>query len=300
MKARLFTGMILLTALFSATGCQQSATEGDLKGMVSIGTTKADLFGMPAEYRALHAALEHELGRPVRFNPQGNGAAIGHQLEQGNMNYAILTAAEYAALPDSAKVTLVAAGINGMGKSSRVAYFIARSSDNRFKSISDCADKRFAFGSYGDPLTDVAARKTLESNGVPMKKILLEVLPPPLSMEGRLYANNAASAISLDLTVNAGVIDEAMWNKLPDTGGNPLTGPSKDQFRIIGQTPPIPEMVIVAGPSADAGMTAKLKEFLLHGAKNDKKLCEQLNVTGFAEPDKAAYDSAASMISKKS
>lgn len=282
-----------------AFGCEAGSGGSMKQSMVAIGTTKPDLFGLPAEYRALHPALESALGKPVRFNAQPNGNAIGRQLEMGNMAYAMLSAAEYAAMPDSSKVTLIASAMNTLGKTSRQAHIIARATDNRFKAISDCSDKRFAFGTYGDALTDVVARKTLESNGVPMKKILPELLPPPLAMEGRLYANNAASAITLDLTVNAGVIDEIMWNKMPASGGNPLTGPSKDQFKIIGETAALPEMVFVAGPSADPAMTEKLKDFLLNKAKDDKKLCEQLGVTGFAQPDKSAYDAAASMLAKK-
>ena len=53
-------------------GCQPGAK---LQGVVAVGTTKPDLFGLPAEFRALHAALENELGRPVRFNAQPSGAA---------------------------------------------------------------------------------------------------------------------------------------------------------------------------------------------------------------------------------
>lgn len=285
--------------LILMAGCEQGSGASMRQGMVSIGTTRPDLFGLPAEYRALHPALESALSKQVRFNAQPNGNAIGRQLELGNMSFAILSASEYAALPDASKVTLLATAVNTLGKTSRQAHIIARATDNRFKTISDCSDKRFAFGSYGDPLTDLVARKTLESNGVPMKKILIELLPPPLAIEGRLYANNAASAIILDPLVNAGVIDEIMWNKMPEKGGNPLTGPSKDQFKIIGETAELPEMAIVAGPSADAAVTANLKDFLLTKAKDNKKLCEQLGVTGFAQPDKAAYDAASVMLAKK-
>jgi hypothetical protein len=40
-----------------------------------------------------------------------------------------------------------------------------------------------------DPLTDTAARKALEQAGVPISKILPEILPPPLAFEGRLYVS---------------------------------------------------------------------------------------------------------------
>jgi len=285
-----------------AAGCQSGAAPGT-KGVVAVGTTKVDLLGIPAEYRALHPALEKSLGRPVMFHAQPGGSAIGQQLEQGNISFAILTAAEYATVSDSSKLQLLATAVNPLGKTSRTAHVIARATDSRFKTISDCADKRFAFGVYGDALTDFAARKALEANGVPLKKILLELLPPPMSMEGRLYAQNiigqsAASAISVDLTINAGVIDEITWDKMPATGGNPLTGPSKDQFKIIGETEAIPEMVVVAGPTADPALTEKLKNYLLHEAQADERVCQQLGIKGFAAADRAAYDAAAKLLKK--
>jgi len=279
-------------------GCQAGAG-GAPHGIVGVGTTKPDLFGLPAEYRALHAALEQTFGRPVRFNAQPNGRAIGQQLEQGSIAFAIMSAAEYSAAQDSSKLNLLATAKNPLGNTSRKAHIITRASDTRFKGISDCAGKRFAFGTYGDALTDTAAQKTLEANGVPAKKLLPELLlPPPLSMEGRLYATNAANAISLDLTVNAGVIDEVMFNRLPDTGGNPLIGPSKDQFKIIGDTSAIPELAVVAGPSADAALTEKLTAYLLNEAKNNKDLCQQLGISGFGPADRAAYDAAANLLKK--
>lgn len=278
-------------------GCQAG---GRTPGAVAIGTTKADLLGLPAEYRALHPALEQSLGKPVMFNSQPHGAAIGRQLEQGNISYAIMSASEYAAVPEPSKLTLVATAVNPMGKTSRQAHVIARATDARFKTISDCSNKRFAFGTYGDPVTDIAARKALDANGV---KLLPELLPQSIATEARLYAQNvigqsAASAILVDLTVNAGAIDEIAWNKLPETGGNALAGPSKDQFKIIGETQAVPEMVVVAGPAADADVTAKLKTYLLNQAKSDEKVCQQLGVTGFAEADRAAYDAAARLLKK--
>ncbi len=291
MTRRSFILPIVSLALILGTGCQSSgAKPGQI---VQIGTTKADLFGVPAEYRALQMGMEKTFGKPVSFNSQPNGAAIGKQLEMGNVPFAILSAAEYAAVEDPSKLTLLATGINSLGKTSRQAHIVVRA-NSHVKTISDCAGKRFAFGAYKDPVTDFAARNALEQAGVPLKKLLPEILPPPLSFEGRLYVSPAKSWF--DLTVNAGVVDEIDFNKMPEKGGNPITGPSRDQFTIVGETAAIPEIVIVAGPSADPQQTEKLKEFLLNDAKNDQPLCNQLNVQGFAPADRAAYDAAKSVF----
>jgi ABC-type phosphate/phosphonate transport system substrate-binding protein len=294
MTNRILTLLFVPIAGILATGCQQGAGAAKPGQVVQIGTTKVDVFGVPAEYRALHMALEKQFNQPVSFSMQSNGTAIGKQLEIGNVPYAILSAAEYAAVEDPGKLTLLASGVNSLGKTSHQAHIVVRA-NSHVKTISDCAGKRFAFGVYKDPLTDTAARKALEQAGVPMNKILPEILPPPLAFEGRLYVSPTKSWF--DLTVNAGVVDEIDFNKMPETGGNPITGPSKDQFKIVGETAAIPEIVVVAGPSANPQVTEKLKDFLLNKAKDDKMLCEQLDIQGFAPADRAIYDASRSVLS---
>jgi ABC-type phosphate/phosphonate transport system substrate-binding protein len=293
MSRRFVTSVLMTTAVVWTAGCQ--ANTARTGRVVQIGTTKADLFGVPAEYRALHVDLEKKFNTPVSFSAQPNGTAIGQQLDMGNVPFAVLTAEEYAEVEDPSKLTLLASGVNTLGKTSRQAHIVVRA-NSHVKTISDCAGKRFAFGAYKDPLTDIAARKALEQAGVPMKKILPEILPPPLAFEGRLYVSPAKSWF--DLTVNAGVIDELDFNKMPETGGNPITGPSKDQFKIVGETAEIPEIVVVAGPSADPQMTETLKSYLLNDAKANEKLCKDLNVTGFAPADRAAYDAIKPVFAK--
>jgi ABC-type phosphate/phosphonate transport system substrate-binding protein len=94
MTNRILTLLFVPVAGILATGCQQGA--GTPGHVVQIGTTKLDVFGVPAEYRALHMGLEKQFARPVAFSMQPNGDAIGKQLEMGNIPFAILSAAEYA------------------------------------------------------------------------------------------------------------------------------------------------------------------------------------------------------------
>lgn len=298
MNSRILHTLLTTVSIIAAlAGCQQGPA-GSEHQVVQIATTKADLFGVPAEYRALHMGLEKELGKPVSFAAQPNGEAIAMQLEQGNIPYALLSAADYAKISDPSKLTLVASAVNPMGRTGRKAHIIIKS-PSHLKTISDCTDKRFAFGTYHDLLTDYAARRALEDAGVPMNKILPELLPPPFAMEGRLYVQDDAPAkIMLDLTVNAGVVDELVWAKLPESGGNPITGPSRDQFAIVGETKEIPEMVFVAGPGADASATETLKAYLINKVKDDPRIREQLGIQGFAEPDRAKYDAVRLLMPK--
>jgi hypothetical protein len=146
-------------------------------------------------------------------------------------------------------------------------------------------------------LTDYAARRALEQGGVPLNKLLPELLPPPFCWEQRLYVQNDAPVkISLDLTVNAGVVDEQNFDKLPATGGNPITGPSKDQFKIIGETQPVPEMVIVAGPGALEADVQKLSAYLLSAAAQNAAICKQMSIKGFAQADRSEYDALRALM----
>src|SRR5262249_13794380 len=142
---------------------------------VQICTTKVDLLGVPAEYRALHPRLEETFGKAVRFNPQPNGEAIAQQLAMGDVKFAIISAQDYVEMSDPSKIVFIATGVNELGQTSHKALIVARASDQRFKTVSDCAGKRFAFGTYHDVLTDYAARNALVSGGVPMNKLLPEI-----------------------------------------------------------------------------------------------------------------------------
>ncbi len=283
------------TVLIGAAGCQQ---DGAAAGkIVQVGSTKAGFLGPPAEFRALHPQMVEMFGRRVVFSAQPDGEALGQQLAQGQIAYAFMSATEYCSIEDTNELTLLASGINALGKSSRIAHIVVRA-NSHLKAIADCKGKRFAFGTHGDLLTDIAVQRALAKAGLATGDLLVD-LAVPFAIDGRLYMrDDAAKTIVGDLTVNAGVVDEVQYAQMKDTGGNFILGPSKDQFEIVGTTIAVPEMVVVAGPAAIAAETEKLKSFLLTQAKDHQLVCEQLGVQGFAEPDKAAYDAAREALVK--
>jgi len=278
-------------------GCQQGV---DSANIVHFGSTKADFFGLPKEFRALHPRLERLFDSRVIFRAQPSGEALAQQLAQGNIAFAFMSAKEFCSVKDPSSLTPLAVGLNALGKPSRLAYIVVKAKSH-VKTIADCAAKRFAFGTYQDLLTDIAAQDALAEAGVPVKKLLPELLlPPPIAMEGRLYrGHDVAKTIVMDLTVNAGVVDEVDYEKMPDTGGNFILGPSKDQLEIVGRTIRVPEMIVVAGPAASPEARQKLKTFLLNDIAKDKLICEQCGVTGFTEPDLAAFKPVRRLLAKR-
>ena len=292
-KSRITLALLCLGGM--VTGCNSAGKPG---AVVEIGSTKAGIFGMPAKYRALHPRLESALGTQVRFNAQPSGKALGQQLTLGNMHFAILTCKEYAELESTGNIQVVAAAVNSLGKTTRKAFIVAKKSDERIHGIPDVKAKRFAFGTFGDVLTDKAAKRALDKGGCPPKDILFDLFPPPFGILGRLYmGKDAHKTVSFDATVNVGVVDEVVFASLPASGGNFIVGPSQDLLAKIGETEEIPEWCFVAGPKADAAITAKLVEYLTTKAKDDQTVCEQLEVKGFAAADAAPYEAVRTWLS---
>ncbi len=289
---------LALIALMLGAGCSQNTAGSAPYDMVHIGTTKLSLFGIPASYRNLHVRLEKELDMPVFFRTQPDGAAIGQLLSNGDIQFAILSAGEYAQVEKPGDLTLLASAVNSNDSTTLSAKLIAKAGTD-IKQLSDCKGRRFAFGTRGDPLSDYAAQEALREAGVPPKELVKELLPPPFAFDGRLYRGGEVVQTLLgDLTVNAGVIDEIAYAAMPDSGGNFITGPSKDQFIVLGTTMPVPERILVAGPAADPKLVAAMKRFFLEEIPKDAEICQQMGVKGFAEPNAAAYDRVRSLVPK--
>jgi hypothetical protein len=278
-----------------ALGCQNRLADG-----IDFGTTKAPVISVvfvPAEYRALQAGMESLFEAPVRFNTT-NAAGIAFQLNDGRWPYAILSAAEYASLPeeDVSKLNALAMGVFPDGQPTRSGVIVANV-NSKVNVLADCRGKRFAFGPHKDLLLDYAARAALRNAGVQEADLTREL--PPISITGRLNLGSAMDVlriVAFDLTVHAGVVDAATFAKLPDTGGNFVTGPSKDMYRIIGTTDRIPGPIVLASPTADAVQTQKLQNFLLTHVSKDETICAQLGLKGFRAFDGKLYTAARRLI----
>jgi ABC-type phosphate/phosphonate transport system substrate-binding protein len=282
-------GLLSLTVMLASAGCQSHLANIGQES-IHIGSTKMGVLLLPAEYRALHPELEKIFDQPVLFDPHLNGRLIGKQLAAGRLEYAFLSSREYAEIPEGTRMELVCSAINAEGRTARKALIVAKSTSD-VQTLADCRGQRFAFGPEGDLLLDHATVAALKKAGVAVSDLRREL--PPLSLTGRLHAvggsGDVAKAVAFDLTIPCGVVDEITFKSLPETGGSMLSGPSRDQFRVLGETEPVPEMVVVAGPKADPAKTLLLKNFLIARAKENEAICQQMGVAGFAEPDAKAY-----------
>ncbi|MCK6457757.1 MAG: phosphate/phosphite/phosphonate ABC transporter substrate-binding protein [Phycisphaerae bacterium] len=281
-----------LVTIALLSGCQLGARVVGFGTAVHVGSSRLGSISLlPAEFYALHPELEKLFGQPVVFDTVLSGRTMGKQLAAGHLHYAFLTAAEYAELPSDAAPELLAAAVNKKGETKRNAIIVANARSN-VKALADLKGQRFAFGPAKDMLLDRAAVAVLQKAGVTLADIKKEI--PPFSLSGRLNVGGGspeiAKIVAFDAGVPGGVIDEITYNDLPASGGSLLGGPSRDMFRVLGETEPMPEMVVAASPKADPVKVAMLKNYLISNVKNKPDICKQLGVTGFAEPDAAAFE----------
>lgn len=300
---RRITAALGLLTLVPLCGCQvgRFSLKAD---PIHIGTTRLPILGavlVPGEYLALQANLEKLYDRAVLLEPGLSPSGIASHLAAGRHQFAILTATEYASITDVSNLELVAAGV-GEGGSQMYKGLILASAKSDVQSLADVRGKRFAFGPAKDLLLDYAAHTALSDAGVSDKDIKDEIPLPPLFAKRIHLANSGdiAKTIAFDGGVPAGVVDEATYKALPDSGGSFLTGPSKDLFRQLGETPAVPGMIVVAGIKADPVTVQKMKAFLLERVRPDKEpeICKQMKVSGFADPDRAAYEAARRLASR--
>ncbi len=285
--------------LVSAVGCAQTATD-----VVQIGSTRAAFLGPPSEFRALAPKLEALFGRPVVFRAQPDGEALGQQLTLGEIEFAFLSAKEFCEIDNASQLELLATAMNPGGRSTRRAFIITRK-DSSIARIPDLAGKRFAYGYRGDLLTDYATRATLKNEGLDASKLATEILPPPLAYDGRLYAGkDAAAKVAIPVLrgdvfpISAGVMDEIEFLKLPATGGNFITGPAQDDFRILAKTMVVPEMVVAVGPATNQALAVKMADFLLNQVEKEPVICEQMGVSGFTTADEEQYSLARLLLNQ--
>lgn len=296
--------MLAAACLLLAAGCQLGGRVSEFdpsKKAVHIGTTRINILGtmLPSDFYALHPQLESLFASPVLFDQGITLEGIAQHLRNGSFQFAILSSGEFSLIKDPAGLEAVASGLFEKGGATQKGLVVCKK-DSKIEKIADLKGKRFAFGPAKDLLYDYAARNALQYGGVADKDLLRELVPP-YTLTGRIHLGSGADVaktVAFDLTVPAGVIDEATFNAMPEKGGSFLSGPSRDMFRVIGVTDPVPGMIVLAGPKSDPVMVQKMRTFLIGKVKSDPQICQQLKVSGFSEPDMTAYQLARQLVAR--
>ncbi len=263
----------LLTVL---AGCAASQQVGDavllpmrvllqMKEPVRVGITRVHVNPLvQAPWLPLEQALSKKLGRPVQVTAY-RPFQIRSQLQRGYLDFAILSATDFAEIGGTECCQLLAQPINTLGARTRHGLIIAKK-DSKVQGLVELKGQRFAFGPSWDAASHLAAAYAFMEAGVEPTDIPRELVPVPMTRRHHLDSFEVGKAVAYEPLLPAGAVDEVDYNSWPDKGGSiVLQTISKDEFRVICKTVELPEGPIVASCRADAKLVAAVKDYLLSG-----------------------------------
>jgi ABC-type phosphate/phosphonate transport system substrate-binding protein len=249
-------------------------------------------FGKSGPYADLQEELRVTLAKSVQIEPMKPFQIAAH-LRSGRLQFAMLSVCEYAEACKDGPIGETLA----VAEPTTQQGLIVTAADSDIQSVSDLKGKRFSFGPRNDAALHYGALAALERAGITIDDIAKELLPPG-SLQHHISSYESAKEIAYGVAgikTPAGVIDKAEYEALPDTGGkmiNPIAPSlSKDQFRILAQTPRSEEGRVVASDQADAEIRAKVRDFLLTSEKKNRSVLSALGLSRFSAPASEAAGS---------
>ncbi len=296
-------GFLLAIGVICATGCQ-SAGHRFLQ-LVGLGneplslaltidpqpTKAAEALNPFKPYAPLQKALGEHLGRPVAVDccfPFQTGLG----LEDGWYDLAVVTPGQFARLKNPAGLRVVAVPVDEAGRVATGAVLIVPR-DSEIEHVADLRGQRVIFGPADDSRTHYAGLELLKSAGLSKGDLKLEVLPVPGSLMHRPNMHATAQAV-LSGSADAGFIDEATWEALPDAAQD-ADEPSQDKLRVVGRTIALPGRLLVASPKLGDATIADVRSFLLAVGQRDPDVVEPLGIAGFGPPPDTAVANALSL-----
>jgi ABC-type phosphate/phosphonate transport system substrate-binding protein len=201
---------------------------------------------------------------------------VAAHLSSGRLDFALLTEAQLEEVRrETQDFELVA-----HAELSRRTGLIVTKADSDIQSLAGIKGRRFSFGPRGDAVLHYAALSTLSDAGVTIDDIKPEIIPGS-TLQYHFNSFESAKEIALGTTV-VGVIDKAEYEAYPDTGFKllPLTF-AKDQFRVLGETNPLPLGPFVASTHCDPELVATVRQFLVDADEHRPEMVASLGVASF-------------------
>lgn len=247
----------------------------------------------PLNWAPLGEALASRLGRPVQIAPL-TSSELRDRLRDGRVQFGLVSASRPQ---DRTRKTGVLVAV-GLGESQLRCGLIVAAASSPVQALSDLVGQRFAFGPAGDPVFDRGVVEALEKAGVPVDSLKREMIPIPGGRQFHETTRAAAGAIVYEFGTYAGVIDEAEYLAMSDTGGRFLPGVftfSKDQFHILGRTETIPSdpvvrLRFVAAPQTDAALVHTVRSFLLSTDETHPSALAALGINRFVSVGSSGDD----------
>lgn len=281
-----------LAALLLLAGCQSTGVRFlSLIGLEKRPLSVALVADQPTElisgalnpfpaYAPLQKALSEQLGRPVAVD-----ACFAFQadsgLASGWYDLAIVTPAQYAALPKPQAINVLAVPVDRHKHAARSAVLVVPA-NSPVSSIPDLRGRAVAFGPEGDSRTHYAALQLLGDAGLKRTDLSLDVLPVPGSLKHCPDMRSVAQTLVTG-SAAAGFIDEAAWDAFPEhdiRNGEP----ARDKLRILGRTSPLPDVLVLASEKLDAATADHVRTFLLSVGTKSPAVLKPLAASGYQLP----------------
>jgi ABC-type phosphate/phosphonate transport system substrate-binding protein len=239
---------------------------------VRIGITRVHINPLvQTPWALLEQDLGKKLGRPVQvitYRP----FQLQSQLQRGYLDFAILSATDYAEVGETASCQLLAQPVNVLGTKERHGLILAKK-NSKIQAVADLKGQHFAFGPSWDAASHLAAAYAFLQAGLEPSDIARELVPVPMARRHHLDSFEVGKAVAYEPLLQAGAVDEVDYSSWPDKGGSILLQTiSKDEFRLIATTVALPEGPIVASPKAEAKLVETMKAYLLSGHIPEKAL----------------------------
>lgn len=289
-------GLLAGLAMLGATGCQTTtsyflSTIGLQKKPLAVALVlderPGELVGALnpfTRYDGLQKALSADLGRPVAIDPCFAFQAQ-NGLNSGWYGVAVVTPVQYARLAARSEYRILAVPADAQQRSARCAVLIARAG-SEFGQPADLRGKVVAFGPQDDSRTHHAALLLLKDAGLTKADLALEPLPVPGSLKHMPDARAVAQSV-LNQSSDAGFLDEADWEALPETAED-VDAAAQDKFKVLGRTVALPTRLLISSPKLDQATADAVQERLLAMAVRHPEVFEPLGATAYVLPDERA------------
>ncbi len=245
----------------------------------------------------LQWAMQSALAHPVQFEVLQPFQIKAH-LQSGRLQFAMIADEQQAEILDEPGVArVVAHPVFEPGANEKCGLLIT-AADSDITAIDQLKGRRIAFGRRGHPITHVAAMRFLEDHGVPMDSIPRQLVPLPGSLQHHISSPETAWSVVHEsekqfgaLGVAAGFILKSDYDTWPETGGNYLLRQlAKSQVRVLGETPPIPDIPdgpVLVSDQTDAELAGRFEKFLLEDLPRNRQVCKTIGLVRYERADAA-------------
>ncbi|MFH1746002.1 MAG: PhnD/SsuA/transferrin family substrate-binding protein [Planctomycetota bacterium] len=245
-----------------------------------------------APYGRWRVALKEELGRPISLD-LGSPWQLEPALKSGLFHLAVVSTAHYVNLAEPARFRVLAVPTDQSRQTLRPAVLIT-AEKSPIKAVTDLRGKTVAFGPARDARTHQAGLELLARHGLQKTDLSLEVLPLVGSLK-HLPTMRAVAQTVMNLSSDAGFIDEAAWAALPNTTEE-RDEPCHSRLRILARTVAVPDQLILASPTLDDGTLEQLRAILLAVGQKHPEALKPLFISGYTTPDQDLLETLGKLV----